>query len=141
MSWDLVDNDTIKLKMENGWTANHGDFREQVDYTGGNGGIWVPGHIGSIKYNYITINWTGESSQTVDIKIKSRDNTGYWTSDSNCGASDGCVDSTISEMGDNVSSTEWKAGVTHDYDNGTYIIYWKGGNRSAVVNERGRLFF
>ena len=54
MSWDLVDNDTIRLKMENGWTANHGDFREQVDYTGGNGGIWVPGHIGSIKYNYIT---------------------------------------------------------------------------------------
>ena len=24
ISWDLVDNDTITLKMQNGWTASHG---------------------------------------------------------------------------------------------------------------------
>ena len=30
MSWDLVDNDTITLKMENGWTANHSDFLNTV---------------------------------------------------------------------------------------------------------------
>ena len=55
MSWSLVDNDTIKLKMENGWTANHSSFREQNDYIGNSGtsGVWVPGHIGSIKYGYI----------------------------------------------------------------------------------------
>ena len=137
MSWELVDfgtvnqdNDTIRLKMENGWTANHGAYREQVDYTGGNGGIWVPGHIGSIKYNYITINWTGESSQTVDIKIKSRDNTTI--RNTNC--SSGCIDSTISEMGDYASST-WTLGRTHDYDNGTYIVYWDGQARATVANK------
>ncbi|HIB94239.1 MAG TPA: hypothetical protein EYO60_08100 [Candidatus Lambdaproteobacteria bacterium] len=71
MSWELVDNDTIRLKMQNGWSANHTDFRVEGDYS-----TWVPGHIGSIKNNYITLNWSGgsPSSQTVDIKIISRDN-------------------------------------------------------------------
>jgi len=54
----------------------------------------------------------------------------------NCGSSNGCVDSTISEMGDNSSST-WTTGVTHDYDNGTYIIYWDDEERSPVVNNAG----
>ena len=57
MSW-AIDSDngthvTIRLKMENGWTANHSEFREDDDYTGGRGGVWVPGHIGSKKHDYI----------------------------------------------------------------------------------------
>jgi len=135
ISWDLVDNDTIRLKMENGWTANHGDFRVQGDYNG----YWAGQHVGSILNDYITINWGGGSPSTldVDIKILSRENSGYWTSTTDdCEEADGCVDSTISEMGVYSSST-WTTGVTHNYDNGTYIIYWNDGNRSPVVNNAG----
>ena len=79
ISWDLVDNDTIRLKMENGWTANHEDFREQADYDGD----WAGQHVGSIKDDYITINWGGgsPSTQAVDIKILSRENTTGTASD------------------------------------------------------------
>ena len=140
ISWDLVDNDTIRLKMENGWTANHGDFRVQDDYDNssgsGNDGYWAGQHVGSILNDYIKINWGGGTpdNESVDIKILSRENSGYWTSTTNdCGVNDGCVDSTISEMGDNSSST-WTTGVTHDYDNGTYIIYWNDEQRAPVVN-------
>jgi hypothetical protein len=135
MSWSLVDNDTITLKMENGWTANHSSFRIESQYTAGSGGVWVDGHIGSLKYDLITINWgDGSANQPVDIKITSRDNTTIRSS--NC--SSGCIDSTISVMGeDNASgfgATPSTPGVTHNYDNGTYIIYWSGSARSPVVN-------
>ena len=73
MSWDLVDNDTIRLKMENGWTANHKSFREQADYDDAShidsGGVWVDGHVGSIKNNYIEINWGDSTTSDVDIRI------------------------------------------------------------------------
>ena len=119
ISWDLVDNDTIRLKMENGWTANHGDFMVQGDYDSGTyAGYWAGQHVGSILNDYITINWGGgsPSTQAVDIKILSRDNSTPSEASSDC--SSGCIDSTISEMGVYSSST-WTVGVTHDYDNGT----------------------
>ena len=137
ISWDLVDNDTIRLKMENGWTANHGDFRVQGDYDSGTyAGYWAGQHVGSILNDYITINWGGgsPSTQDVDIKILSRDNSTPSEASSDC--TSGCIDSTISEMGEYSSST-WTTGVTHDYDNGTYIIYWNDGYRSPVVNNAG----
>ena len=43
ISWELVDNDTIRLKMENGWTANHSDFLSTV--------------AGSRKTDYIPVTW------------------------------------------------------------------------------------
>ena len=55
MSWEPVSDNgthiTIRLKMQNGWTANHGAFRSpsSSDYNG----LWVPGYIGSIKNNEI----------------------------------------------------------------------------------------
>ena len=49
-----------------------------------------------------------------------------------------CVNSTISEMGDYASST-WTTGVTHDYDNGTYIISWNSNARASVANKE--IFF
>ena len=138
MSWSLVDNDTITLQMENGWTANHSSFREDDDYTDDiGGGVWVDGHIGSKKHDYIEIFWGGgiPSSQDVDIKITSRDNTTIRSTD----CSSGCIDSTISIMGEDNATGFGDSpsipGVTHNYDNGTYIIYWNGGNRSAVVNK------
>ena len=65
MSWSLVDNDTITLQMENGWTANHSDFRVVSDYDHG-----VSGHIGSIRWDYITITWDNRTSDTDDVDIK-----------------------------------------------------------------------
>ncbi|MDP6209638.1 MAG: hypothetical protein QF474_00540, partial [SAR324 cluster bacterium] len=57
ISWDLVDNDTIRLKMENGWTANHKEFRVQGDYDSGTyAGYWAGQHVGSILNDYIEIN-------------------------------------------------------------------------------------
>ncbi len=113
----------------------------QGDYDSGTyAGYWAGQHVGSILNDYIEINWGGgsPSTQDVDIKILSRDNSGYWTStmsvSGDCGSSDGCVDSTISEMGDNSSST-WTTGVTHDYDNGTYVVYWNDSARAPVVNK------
>lgn len=123
ISWDLVDNDTIRLKMENGWTANHKDFISEDNYTGN----WAGQHVGSIINDYITINWGGgsPSTQAVDIKILSRDNT-TGTASNDCDEDDNqalakCKDGTISEMGEYASST-WTTGVTHNYDNGTYTI-------------------
>ena len=103
MSWDLVDNDTIRLKMELGWTANHANFNEQADYDG----HWAGQYVGSIKNDYLTgnsvINWGDGNTQNVDIKILSRDNSTPSEASSDC--TSGCIDSTISEMGDYSSST------------------------------------
>ena len=118
MSWVPVSDNgthiTIRLKMENGWTANHGNFREQEDYDT-TGGRWVSGYIGSVKDNYTTINWGDGNTSAVDLKILSRENT---TGTSNVCANDTnqslarCTDITITEMGENASST-WTTGVTH----------------------------
>ncbi|HIB94240.1 MAG TPA: hypothetical protein EYO60_08105, partial [Candidatus Lambdaproteobacteria bacterium] len=37
-------------------------------------------------------------------------------------------------MGDYASST-WTTGVTHDYDNGTYLVYWDSYARASVANK------
>ena len=44
MSWDLVDNDTIRLKGGMGWNAGHGSFNELGDY----GLLQVSGFVGSV---------------------------------------------------------------------------------------------
>ena len=114
MSWSLVSDNgthiTIRLKMENGWTADHDDFdtASSVSYSG----LWVSGYVGSIKNNYQTIYWgDGTDGTPVDFRIKSRNTT---------------TNNTISEMGEYASSV-WTTGVTHTYpDNGTteYVVYW-----------------
>ena len=47
MSWEPISDNgthvTIRLKMQNGWTANHGAFRISSDYS-----TFVSGYIGSI---------------------------------------------------------------------------------------------
>jgi len=118
--------------MQNGWTANHSDFRSSNDYTG----LWVPGYVGSIKNNYYTVDWgDSTSASNMDHKILSRDNTTPSESNSDC--SSNCIDSTISEMGEYSSGT-WTTGLTHTYpDNNTYIISWGATARSGVENDNG----
>jgi hypothetical protein len=134
MSWSLVDNDTITLKMENGWTANHGEFRLVSDYDHG-----VSGHIGSIHWDYITITWDNRTSDTDDVDIKITSRTTQYTSalcDSRADQTlDKCKDSTISEMGDNASS-KWTPGKIHNYDNGTYVISWSSSSRATVHSDQ-----
>jgi len=134
MSWEpITDNGThvtIRLKMQNGWTANHGSFRTSGDYD-----TFVSGYVGSIKNDFISINWGDSSTTNVDLKILSRDNSTPSESNSDCDA--GCIDSTISEMGVYSSGT-WTTGVEKTYtkDNVTtsYVVYWTSGNRSQVEN-------
>jgi len=143
ISWE-IDSDngthiTIRLKMENGWTANHDNFRESVDYSTTDG-LWVSGYIGSVKDNYTMINWGDGDNSSVDMRILSRENT-TGTADDNCVQSDNqslarCKDSTITEMGEYASST-WTTGVTHTYpDNGTteYVVHWGNNARRPVEN-------
>ena len=99
MSWEPISDNgthvTIRLKMENGWTANHGSFSASNDYNA----YWAGDFVGSIKNNFIRIYWGDGSNTQVDLKILSRDE------DTN---------DTISEMGDYTSST-WTSGATHTY--------------------------
>jgi len=140
ISWEpIADNGThvtIRVKMQNGWTANHAWYRESSDYD-----TFVSGYVGSIISNLITIHWgDGTSGEAVDGKIISRDNT-TGTASGNCSGSDNqtlgkCIDSTISEMGENSSGT-WTTGATHSYaDNGTteYILSWGGYARTKTKN-------
>ena len=69
--------------MQNGWSANHTHFRINTDYTNSyssgstswGSGVWVEGHIGSIKADYYEIVWgDGTANTTLDHKILSRDN-------------------------------------------------------------------
>jgi hypothetical protein len=120
MSWENPwDNGTIRLKMENGWTANHSNFDAENDYD-----YWAGDYVGSIKNNYITIYWGDGSSTAVDIKILSRD-------------ASTTINNTISEMGDNSSST-WTTGVTHTYSSdGDYVVYWYSYAREATQINNG----
>ncbi len=108
MSWEPVDDDgTIRLKMQNGWTASHGCCSAL--------------NVGDFKNNYQKIYWGdgSDSGQTIDFKVLSRDNT---------------TNDTITEMGD--SSSGWTVGVTHKYASaGTYVVYWSGSARESVSND------
>ena len=62
MSWEPVDNNgTIRLKMQNGWTSNHGFISAFT--------------AGQYKLNAITISWGDGDTDTVDFKVLSRNNT------------------------------------------------------------------
>ena len=103
ISWDLVDNDTITLKMQNGWTASHG--------------CCSGSSVGGTKDDYQTINWGDSTNTLVDFKFISKD------TDAN---------NMITNMGD--SSSGWVTGVTHDFDNGSYVTYWGSSSRATVMN-------
>ena len=132
MSWELVDNDTIRLKMQNGWSANHTFFRINTDYN-----VWVSGYIGSIKTNLANVDWGDSSTDSdMDFKIISRDNVTPTSYNCSSSGSNICIQSTISEMGEYNSSTGgWTTGLEKDYsDNGTYVVYWTSSARAAVKN-------
>ncbi|HIB94255.1 MAG TPA: hypothetical protein EYO60_08185, partial [Candidatus Lambdaproteobacteria bacterium] len=107
MSWENPwDNGTIRLKMQNGWTASHNAFSST--------------NIGSIKIGYQRIYWgdPDNSSDWVDFKILSRDEVSG---------------DTISEIGDNTSSG-WITGVTHTYaSDGDYVVYWGDNDRESTA--------
>ena len=114
MSWEPISDNgthvTVRLKMENGWTANHSD--------------WNSFTTGEFKTNYVTIYWGDgtNSGSTIDFKVLSRDNTS---------------NDTLTQMGDYSSST-WTEGVTHAFaDNGTYKVYWGSSARESVENSNG----
>ena len=112
MSWEPISDNgthvTVRLKMQNGWTADHTFISAFT--------------AGQYKENGITIYWGDlDNSSTVDLKVLSRDNT---------------TNDTITEMGDYSSST-WTTGVTYAYpDNGTteYTVYWGSTSRENVEN-------
>lgn len=103
ISWDLVDNDTITLKMQNGWTASHG--------------CCSASNVGGILNNYQSISWGDTSSTLVDFKFISKDTD---------------ADNMITNMGD--SSSGWVTGVTHDFNDGSYVTSWGSSARAATVN-------
>ena len=87
MSWEPVSDNgthiTIRLKIQNGWSANHGHFRSSTDYSNSysgtsvkwGSGVWVSGYIGSIKDDYYETDWgNGTDNTTMDHKILSSDN-------------------------------------------------------------------
>jgi len=145
MSWKPVSDNgthvTIKLEMQNGWTANHSSFAVSGDYD-----QWVSGYVGSVIDDQIRIYWGDGTTQDLDIKIISRDNTtqyagSYQGNNRECASSDNqslleCKDSTLSEMGI-YDSSAWTSGATHSFpDNGTteYIIYWGDYARTSTNN-------
>ena len=79
MSWELVSDNgthiTIRLKMQNGWSANHSHFREDDAYSeesegAWGSGVWEPGYIGSIKADYYEVIWgDGTDNTTMDHRI------------------------------------------------------------------------
>ena len=103
ISWELVDDDTITLKMQNGWTASHS--------------CCSGSSVGGTKDDYQTINWGDSTNTLVDFKFISKD------TDAN---------NMITNMGD--SSSGWVTGVTHDFENGSYVTYWGSSARQTVMN-------
>ena len=108
MSWEPIDdNGKIRLKMQNGWSADHNFISA---YT-----------AGQYRLNALTINWGdgSNSGQTIDLKVLSRDNT---------------ANDTITEMGDN-SSSLWTLGWEHQYSSpGTYVVSWGSSSRETTEN-------
>ena len=123
MSWEPISDNgthiTIRLKIQNGWSANHGHFRSSTDYSNSysgtsvkwGSGVWVSGYIGSIKDDYYETDWgDGTDNTTMDHKILSRDNVTTRTQDFQSNNNNRiCIDSTISEVGEYASST-WTTG-------------------------------
>jgi len=153
MNWEPVSDNgthvTIRLKMQNGWSANHAHFRSQSDYDTASGsswgnGVWVDGYIGSIKVDYYETVWgDGTTNTAMDHKILSRDNLtrgGSGDCDKNNNFNNLCVNSVVLELGEYASST-WTSGLTHTYPiNGTteYIVYWTSQDRAEVENDNGK---
>ena len=106
ISWDLVDNDTITLKMQNGWTASHNCCSSYS--------------VGGTRNNFQTIFW-GDGTNTgkiLDFRFISKDTD---------------ADNMITNMGES-SGSGWETGVTHDFDNGSYVAYWGSQARATVKN-------
>ena len=56
LSWDLVDNDTIRLKGGMGWNAGHGSWDQISDY----GETSLSTFVGSVR-GYLDVTWGGGS--------------------------------------------------------------------------------
>ena len=115
MSWKLAenDNDTIILFMSNGWTLDHNCCRGS--------------RVDDIKSNWSSagdriIYWESDGSpntgQVLDFKVTSVSSV---------------AGHILTKLGDSTSGFE--PGIEKDYDNGTYLIYWAGGDSSVVVNK------
>ena len=118
LSWDLVDNDTIRLKGEMGWNAGHGSWDQISDYAETS----LSTFVGSVR-NYLDVTWGGGSPTSSDMHHKILSRSGSTTSDS-----------VITQMG--TESSGWTEGLTHNYDNGTYTIYWGSADRTSVHSDQ-----
>ncbi len=118
LSWDLVDNDTIRLKGAIGWNAGHVSWNEISDY----GETSLSTFVGSVR-DYLDVTWGGGSPTSSDMHHKVLSRSGSTTSDS-----------VITQMG--TYSSGWTEGLTHDYDNGTHIIYWGSSSRTSVHSDQ-----
>ena len=59
MSWELVDNDTIRFNQSNGWTNTNSGYNQVSDFTV----LPVAGFVGSVKSAY-SITWGGGGQST-----------------------------------------------------------------------------
>ena len=118
MSWDLVDNDTIRLKMGMGWNAGHSSWKDLSDY----GETDLSTFVGSVR-EYSSVTWGSGSPSTSTMHHKVLSRSGSTTSDS-----------VITQIG--TYSSGWTEGLTHDYDNGTHIIYWGSSSRTSVHSDQ-----
>ena len=124
MSWEIISDNgthkTVRLKMQNGWTADHWAFNNA-----GQGNNLV--NLGDTKlYNkenssdllIRNFSWGDDNTSSIVVKVLSRDNAT-------------AINNIITEIGDN--SSGWTTGVTHSYSgNGPYIISWNHTSRETT---------
>ena len=127
MSWELVSDNgthkTVRLKMQNGWTADHWAFNN-TDANGNN--LVNPGDTklyakgNSVPLLIRNFSWGDDNTSSIVVKVLSRDNAT-------------AINNIITEIGDN--SSGWTTGVTHSYSgNGPYIISWNHTSRETTEN-------
>jgi len=127
MSWETISDNgthkTVRLKMQNGWTADHWAFNN-TDANGNN--LVNPGDTklyakgNSVPLLIRNFGWGDDDNSSIVVKVLSRDNAT-------------AINNIITEIGDN--SSGWTTGVTHSYSgNGPYIISWNHTSRETTEN-------
>ncbi len=127
MSWEIISDNgthiTIRLKMENGWTANHPSYNSPWLVNPGDTKLYFRDQ--SYQSGLLLIEnftWGDSSTSNVVVKVLSRDNAS-------------AINNIITEIGDN--SSGWTTGLTHTYSgNGPYVISW-GTNARATTENMG----
>ncbi len=122
MSWEIISDNgthkTIRLKMQNGWTADHSAFNSSYLVNPGDTKLHFEASSGDLLLKNFT--WGDSSTSNIVVKVLSRDNAT-------------AINNIITEIGDN--SSEWTTGVTHAYSgNGPYIISWNSTARETTEN-------